>query len=188
MESYQGLLTDLSDVCRRSYWVLLWGLTRGYWPTFQMVCMGVLPDLTDRPHRGLYGLLPGVCMESYQGLLTDLSSISMKCYLGLLTDLSSVCMGCYWVLVWSLTRGYWPTFQMVCMGCYLTLLTDLSNGLYGVLLDLTDRLHRGMDCYWVFVWSVTRVYWPTFQVFVWTVIGCYYKVLPECIDRPFRCL
>ena len=71
MESYQGLLTDLSDVCRRCYWVLL-GVTVG---SYQRLLTnlsdglyGVLPDLTDRPHRGLYGFLPGSIDRLHRGL------------------------------------------------------------------------------------------------------------------------
>ena len=71
----------------------------------------MLPGLTDRVHRGLYGVLLGACMESYQGLLTDLSD---------------VCRRCYWVLLG------------VTVGSYQRLLTNLSDGLCGVLPDFTD--------------------------------------------------
>ena len=86
--SYQSVLTDLSDVCRRCYWVLLWGLTRGYWPTFQrFVCTLIWACWLS--YWSVIGRLTRVLL----GLLTDLSGVCMECYLRLLTDLSSVCMG-----------------------------------------------------------------------------------------------
>ena len=135
MGSYQSVLTDLSEVCMHSYLGLLAVLLECHWETYQGVtwpidrpfrCLyGMLPEVTDRPFKCLYGLLLGVTTRSYQSVLTDLSD---------------VCRRCYWVLLWGLTRGYWPTFQRfvctliwACWLSYWSVIGRLTRVLYGPL-------------------------------------------------------
>ena len=101
---------------------------------------GVLPGLTDRLHRGLYGVLPGPIVRPFKCLYGLSLGVTTRSYQSVLTDLSDVCRRCYWVLLWGLTRGYWPTFQRfvctliwACWLSYWSVIGRLTRVLYGPL-------------------------------------------------------
>ena len=214
MGCYLDLLTEFTEVCMRCYWVLVWSLTRVYWPTFQMFVGGVtgcywvlLWGLT----RGYWPTFQMVCMGCYLTLLTDLTGVCMGSYQGLLTDFTGVCMDYYldyWptlqMFVWGVTWAYWPTsqgFVWTVTGCLYGVLPGSIDRpfkcLYGLLLGVTTRSYQSVltdlsdvcrRCYWVLLWGLTRGYWPTFQRFVCTLIWACWLSYWSVIGRLTRVL
>ena len=193
MGCYLDLLTEFTEVCMRCYWVLVWSLTRVYWPTFQMFVggltgcyCGVLPEAIDQPFRWfvwcvtwlywltsqgfvwtvtgcLYEVLPGSIDRPFKCLYGLLLGVTTRSYQSVLTDFSDVCRRCYWVLLWGLTRGYWPTFQRfvwtliwACWLSYWSVIGRLTRVLYGPLPRVLLRVCVHGE------WVLSSLFWPLF--------------------------